>query len=584
MHINNSSFVNSNLLYLGFNQDSACFACGMQDGFRIYNTDPLIEKERFEFGDGGIGYVEMLFRCKYLALVGGGQHPKYSPEEVMIWDDVRKVPVAEIHDFNEDVCSVKLRRDRIVVVLARSVRVYTFANPPQLLLTFETGLNQRGLCHLLGTTTCALLAFPAVKVGSVRVVDLANPEGSCLEFSAHTSPLTCLTFNMDGSLLATASEKGTLIRVFSTAHGAKVHELRRGTNPALIYWFNADSSLICAASSNGTVHVFSLKMSKNSTTGFCLIDRAKENEFTDQKILRKILSARASFTRISVPNVNKYHPVPFLCAFGSGSVPLIGPESSSINCLNTDDSIVVICADGSYYKFAFNSKAILFPCYFLICGLLENNIFVSIFARLFFLPFYQGMLWIFRCAKSLASLSHAWPSSSYCCKAIKTSAWFCAEPLKKKRRIDPAIIRARLEKKKRKLEKTIRLILRQGKKLKPIQETTVDNKLLYSLDSLRRSSRIKEEERDERILFLKEWTKYSTEKRSQRYASLRSMMESHEKALKELRLVSEELYEEALKVKPDAIPSHRKGVVSIAPLPMYESPDGDYKDTTKKWD
>uniref|UniRef100_A0A5S6Q1J8 WD_REPEATS_REGION domain-containing protein n=1 Tax=Trichuris muris TaxID=70415 RepID=A0A5S6Q1J8_TRIMR len=346
MHISNN-YVNSNLLYLGFNQDSACFACGMQDGFRIYNTDPLIEKERFEFEDGGIGYVEMLFRCKYLALVGGGQHPKYSPEEVMIWDDVRKVPIAEIHDFNEEVCSVKLRRDRIVVVLARSVRVYTFASPPQLLLTFETGPNQRGLCHLLGTTGCALLAFPAVKVGSVRIVDLANPEGSCLEFSAHTSPLTCLTFNMDGSLLATASEKGTLIRIFSTAHGAKVHELRRGTNPALIYCirFNPDSSLLCAASSNGTVHVFSLKVPKSSTTGF-----------TDQKILRKILSARPSFARISVPNVNKCHRIPFLCAFGSDSLPLMGSESSSINCLNADDSIVVICADGSYYKFAFNSK------------------------------------------------------------------------------------------------------------------------------------------------------------------------------------------------------------------------------------
>ena len=118
------------IIYVGFNQDNGCFTCGTSKGFRIYNTLPF--KDTFHRGmililldlflwilsvhlslefDGGIGIVEMLYRTNIIALVGGGESPRYPPNKVMLWDDSQLKCIGELN-FKSNVRSVKLRKDK----------------------------------------------------------------------------------------------------------------------------------------------------------------------------------------------------------------------------------------------------------------------------------------------------------------------------------------------------------------------------------------------------------------------------------------------------------------------------------------
>jgi hypothetical protein len=68
-----------------------------------------------------------------------------------------------------------------------------------------------------------LAACPGSHRGHVRVELLEHRKTFSVQ--AHNSPLSCLALTLDGSRVATASEKGTILRIFDSFTGKQLQEV-----------------------------------------------------------------------------------------------------------------------------------------------------------------------------------------------------------------------------------------------------------------------------------------------------------------------------------------------------------------------
>ncbi|PKY46413.1 WD40 repeat-like protein [Rhizophagus irregularis] len=270
--MNLSNKGNNELLFINFNQDFSCISVGTQHGYKIYNCDPF--GKCYSKSDGGIGIVEMLFCTSLVALVGAGEHPSFSPRRLQITNTKRQTTICEL-TFQTSILAVKLNRRRLIVVLEQTIFVYDISNM-KLLHNIETSPNPSAICALSPSNENCYIAYPSPTPSpsspfSNHITQHTAPSGDVYIFDAlslqavnivqaHKSPVAYVAINSEGTLLATASDKGTVIRVFSIPNAQKLYQFRRGSYPARIHSisFNLVSSLLCVSSDTETVHIFKL--------------------------------------------------------------------------------------------------------------------------------------------------------------------------------------------------------------------------------------------------------------------------------------------------------------------------------------
>lgn len=264
------------VLHAGFNQDGSCFTLGTDAGFLIFCTESrqLLHKEDC----GASRLVEMLFRTSLVALSGVGSEAA----KLTMWNTKERSNICQL-SFGSEVCAVRMNPRRIIVLLRQKVHVFDLLTMRSLHV-FDRSSSPRvdpALCWLcpdpergyLATPVedaAAAIALPSMLQGGggggagVATVLDTHTLRTVGVVVAHKSPLQALCLNPTGELMASASTKGTVVRVFTVPALDLIHELRRGTSPCRIFGlnFSCDSAFICASAASGTVHVF-------RNPGFC---------------------------------------------------------------------------------------------------------------------------------------------------------------------------------------------------------------------------------------------------------------------------------------------------------------------------
>ena len=245
----------SEISAVSMSRDGSSFGISLEHSFSVYNTDPLRRKFMKDFVSYRIAKIAVTGDGTLVAFSASALSKDQSIEKVFVWSNQFGEAQCQL-DFKEKVTSVALTPHFLLVVLEKSIVVYDIERR-KTQCEMVTCSNPHGAGDIVTNEGGSLIAVSGLAAGGVSVNDLTGG-GRPVVFQAHQHPVSLIRLSPDGSIVATASERGTLIRLFDSVTGSHLCVFRRGTmsSRVLSVCFSPGNSELIAVSESGTVHLF----------------------------------------------------------------------------------------------------------------------------------------------------------------------------------------------------------------------------------------------------------------------------------------------------------------------------------------
>ncbi len=284
----------------------------------------------------------MLNKSNILALVGGGALPKYSENKIIIWDDHQGKIMRQIR-FNTNIIKVRIRSDAIIGIFENKIYILNI-NTLEKIDILDTYMNPHGISSISYNNSNyneLFIAFPYSKSkGKVQIEYYIISKESHKKdepkiITAHESNIAYIIMNREGTLLVTASDKGTLFRLFNVSTGEMITELRRGKQNAKIdcLAINFNTELIGCTSDKGTVHIFDIHEVNK------IFEKEENNKNNDENNKKEKLKPNKAL-KINERSFAKFQIT----------------EEKGILGFSQKNEILIITSDGNFYKTLYDVK------------------------------------------------------------------------------------------------------------------------------------------------------------------------------------------------------------------------------------